>query len=92
MAAVGIIALGAEGGDLQHLGTQDHADGAMLFTGTNQTVIGKNGSDLLRRCGGAQVIVMGRKAQASIPDAAAHGVNRKASLFQTADAISRVFR
>ena len=93
MAAVGIAAFGAEGGDFIHfvIGEND-ADGAVLFPGVDLGEILKDFLDFGRCGGGTQVIVVGLQPQQRVPDAATYGVGRKAGIFQSLDAEKGVFR
>ena len=49
----------------------------MLQSGGDALLFSEQLHHLLRAGGGAEVPVVGRKAQQTVPDAAAHGVGRK---------------
>ena len=77
VAAIGITALSAEGGDLVEPAVPLHGHGAMLQAGGDALLFSEQLHHLLRAGGGAEVPVVGRKAQQTVPDTAAHGVGRK---------------
>ena len=77
VTAIGITALSAEGGDLIELAVPLHSHGAMLQSGGDALLFSEQLHHLLRAGGGAEVPVVGRKAQQTVPDTAAHGVGRK---------------
>ena len=56
VAVVGIMALGAEGGDLVSVGADFHGDGAVAETGGQP--VGKQGQRLLRQGGGGDIVVV----------------------------------
>ena len=87
MAAVGVAALGPEGGDLHHAAGADDTDGAMLHAGQHQTMAGKDGLDLLRQGGGTKVEIMGLEPQKMIPNTAAHRVGGEGRCFQRIDTL-----
>ena len=78
VTAIGIAALGAKGGDLIQLSIPLDGDGAVLQAGGDAPVFSEQLHHLPGAGRGAEVPVVGRKAQQAVPDTAAHGVGPKA--------------
>ena len=78
MAAVGIAAVSAEGGDFHHSPGGDYADGAVLFPGGDKAPVREHRLRLLRFRVGAQVVVVGGKPQQAVTDTAPHRPGLKA--------------
>ena len=82
VAAVSVAALGAEGGDLVKGTALLHGHGAVLQAGGDTPFFAELRYHLLRQGAGAQVPVVGHKAQQAVPHAAAHRVGRIARCVQ----------
>ena len=74
VTAIGIAALGAEGGSFVQLPTVFDGDRAVLQTGGDALLCPEQFHYLLRQGAGAQVPVVGGASQKAIPHAAAYGI------------------
>ena len=74
VAAVGVAALGAERRDLQRAGRREKRERAVLQTGLDHALSGKDLFHCLRRRGGAEIPVVRLDAEQRIAHASAHGV------------------
>ena len=83
VAAVAVAALGAEGGDLVKGTVLLHGHGAVLQAGRDALLRPEQSDHLLGQGAGAQVPVVGHKAQQAVPHAAAHRVGRIARTVQS---------
>ena len=78
MAVIGIIPIDPIGCDFIGNMIQDHRQRSVFQAGFHQMLAGENAPHLLRESRGTQIPVAGDTAQERIPDAAAHGIGRKA--------------
>ena len=83
VAAVGVAALGAERRDLQRAGRREQRKRAVLESGFEHALSGKDLLHLLRRRGGAEIPVVRLDAEQRIAHASAHGVSRVTRSFKT---------
>jgi hypothetical protein len=82
MAAVSITTFGAECGDLHHTVFGDNPYGTMLQACQYQFMVLEYGPGLLRKGGGAKIIVLGFLPQHRVPNAAAYDISREAGSLQ----------
>ena len=90
-AMVGVGAVGTEGGHFKGLPILPHRHGAVLQAGGDGAAV-KEGQHVLGPGGGGDVVVVGGDEAQHVPDAAAHGIGRKACRFQAGQYIFHFLR